>query len=60
MAKHKYEIAYYITNAAGTSKSGPITATVEAESETNALAELRKRNPDSKDRRFELVSLKQK
>jgi len=60
MAKIKYEINFYISNATGSSKQGPNTRTVEAESETNAIAEMKKKYPDSSTRKFELVSVKTK
>ena len=60
MAKIKYEIRFYISNATGSSRQGPNTATIEAESETNAISEIKKKYPDSSTRKFELISLKQK
>lgn len=58
MAKNKYEIKYYLSNATGSSKQGPNTTSVEAESETNAIAEIKRKYPDSATRKFDLISIK--
>jgi hypothetical protein len=60
MAKNKYEITYYLSNATGGARQGPNTSTVEAESETNAIMEIKKKYPDSSTRKFDLVSVKTK
>lgn len=60
MAKTKYEIKFYLSNPAGTSRQGPNTLTFEAESETNAINNLKKKYPDSSSRKLDVVSVKTK
>ncbi len=57
MAKQKYEITFSLANATGTARQGPNKTTIEAESETNAIAEMKRKYPDDANRKFELHSV---
>lgn len=60
MAKSTYIIKYAIASIPAGSKVGPTQTTVVAESEHNAIAQMKKRFPDGKHKRLEIISIKLK
>jgi len=60
MAKIKYTIQWKAVSQGGRSTQGPNTSTVEAESETNAIAAFHKEHKSTGDKTYQIISIKPK
>jgi len=60
MAKIKYLIKWNAVSQGGKSTNGPNTSTVEAESETNAIALFNKEHKSTTDKIYQIISLQPK
>jgi hypothetical protein len=60
MPKTKYVIEWKAVSQGGKSTQGPNTSTIEAESETNAIALFHKEHRSSGDKTYQIISIKPK
>jgi len=60
MAKIKYLIQWKAVSQGGKSVNGPNSSTVEAESETNAIAMFHKEHKSTGDKVYQVISIKAK